>query len=177
MTRPSAIKRFTRIRLAIFLSAVYVLLAAGCATTPQGQSDTPVAGHEEDRTPSLSERLYAEVAKWDGTPHRLGGTTRQGIDCSGFVQRLYQDLFNLRLPRTTTHQVVSGRPVEKSRLTPGDLVFFKPPHKQNHVGIYLGDARFAHASTSKGVTVSYLSATYWRQSYWTARRYIDQPVR
>jgi len=176
MPRPSSIKRRSRKRRAVFLSAVYLLLAAGCATAHQEQTGTPVASHEEEQTLSLSERLHAEVAKWDGTPHRLGGTTRKGVDCSGFVQRLYQDLLGLQLPRTTTLQVLSGRPVEKSRLIPGDLVFFKPPYKQNHVGIYLGDSRFAHASTSQGVTVSNLSDTYWRQSYWTARRYVDRPT-
>lgn len=123
----------------------------------------------------MAERLSAEVAKWDGTPHRMGGTSRQGVDCSGFVQRLYKDLFDVQLPRTTTLQVRSGQPVAQGRLTPGDLVFFKPPYKRNHVGVYLGDERFAHASTSKGVTISSLSDAYWRQSYWTARRYLDHP--
>jgi cell wall-associated NlpC family hydrolase len=83
---------------------------------------------------------------------------------------LYRDIFNRSIPRSTSLQVQSGRPVTLSRLRPGDLVFFKPPRKVRHVGIYLGNGEFAHTSASKGVMISELSETYWRKCYWTARR-------
>jgi cell wall-associated NlpC family hydrolase len=103
----------------------------------------------------------------------MGGTTRRGIDCSGFVQRLYRDIFALRIPRSTTLQVKSGRSIDIDQLRAGDLVFFRIPRKKGHVGIYLGRAEFAHASTTRGVTVSSLHEPFWRQSYWTARRYLN----
>jgi probable lipoprotein NlpC len=102
----------------------------------------------------------------------MGGTSRRGVDCSGFVQQVYRVVFHQAIPRTTALQVRSGRPVGRSRLVTGDLVFFKPPDKVRHVGIYLGDGQFAHASTSRGVIISSLSEPYWRHCYWTARRYL-----
>jgi murein DD-endopeptidase / murein LD-carboxypeptidase len=120
--------------------------------------------------PMVEVRLRAAVRQWEGTPHRMGGTRRNGIDCSGFVQRIFDDLFNIQLPRSTALQVHAGEAVSRRHLRPGDLVFFHPPHKVRHVGVYLGSGEFAHASTSKGVTISRLSTTYWRHAYWTARR-------
>ena len=69
-------------------------------------------------------------------------------------------------------QVRAGRPVGSGGLVPGDLVFFKPPDKVRHVGIYLGAGQFAHASASRGVIISNLSEAYWQHFYWTARRYL-----
>jgi lipoprotein Spr len=120
--------------------------------------------------PTVEIRLRAAVRQWVGTPHRMGGTQRNGIDCSGFVQRIFGDLFSIKLPRSTALQVHTGKAVTLQHLRPGDLVFFHPPHKVRHVGIYLGSGEFAHASTSKGVTISRLSTAYWRHAYWTARR-------
>jgi lipoprotein Spr len=105
----------------------------------------------------------------------MGGESRRGIDCSGFVQRLYRDLFGRRIPRSTALQVKSGRPVGSGQLRTGDLVFFKVPGKGRHVGIYLSRSEFAHASTSQGVMISNLEEYFWRQTYWTARRYLNNP--
>lgn len=124
-------------------------------------------------SPPIGQRIRMAVNEWQGTPHRLGGTGRNGIDCSGFVQRIYQDLFGRAIPRTTGRQVQHGIPVNQRQLAPGDLVFFRPPQKAGHVGIYLGEKEFAHASTSQGVTISRLDEPYWRGCYWTARRYLD----
>ena len=109
--------------------------------------------------------------QWVGTPHRMGGATRKGTDCSGFVQHLYRDIFQQKIPRSTAQQIRAGQLVVKKQLRPGDLVFFRIPYKGPHVGIYLGREDFAHASTSKGVMISSLEDDYWRTSYWTARRY------
>lgn len=123
---------------------------------------------------AIEDMIRSEVLQWQGTPHRLGGTDRHGIDCSGFVQRLYRDLFDRQIPRSTALQSKSGRWIGKEQLCTGDLVFFKDPYKGRHVGIYLGEMEFAHASTSRGVTISSLEEVHWRQSYWTARRYLDR---
>ncbi len=118
--------------------------------------------------------LRSEVQMWEGTPHQMGGETRQGIDCSGFVQRLYRDIFGQQIPRTTHLQVKSGQKIKKRYLRTGDLVFFKCAFKKRHVGIYLSQEEFAHVSASQGVTISSLQNPYWRQTYWTARRYLDR---
>lgn len=113
--------------------------------------------------------LRDEERRWRGTPYRYGGSSRQGIDCSAFVQAVYRDAFGLDLPRSTTDQVTVGRPVSSDALQPGDLLFFRLPRSQ-HVGIYLGRGEFAHAATSQGVTTSDVRDPYWRSAYWTARR-------
>lgn len=128
------------------------------------------AGRVQAR-PTAQQRLRAEIGQWIGTPHRMGGTSRKGIDCSGFVQRMYQTIYRRSIPRSTTLQAKAGEPIAKNQLRPGDLVFFKIPYKGAHVGIYLGGTQFAHASSSKGVMVSSLQEGYWRGCYWAARRY------
>lgn len=91
------------------------------------------------------------------------------MDCSAFVQRVFADAFDIRLPRTTESQVTHGRRISRGDLQPGDLVFFRPA-KTRHVGIYLNDGEFAHASSSEGVTISNLDLDYWRDAYWMSRR-------
>jgi cell wall-associated NlpC family hydrolase len=82
---------------------------------------------------------------------------------------LYENLFDIHLPRTTEGQVHAGVGLDKQDLQPGDLVFFRPS-KTRHVGIYLSGGEFAHASSSEGVMVSRLDESYWQETYWTARR-------
>ena len=143
-----------------------VLLLTGC-----GSSHLAATMATDAYQPSLIEqRLRAEEQAWHGTPYQWGGLSRDGIDCSGFVMNVYQDLFGLPLPRTTTAQVEAGEAVSADALQAGDLVFFRTSRKTRHVGIYLGDGEFAHASTSQGVTTSRLDNTYWRNTYWTSRR-------
>ena len=84
--------------------------------------------------------------------------------------RIYSELFDRPLPRTTDQLARSGRPIARRELMAGDLVFFKPPEYKLHVGIYLGEGQFLHASTRQGVMISRLEEAYWRNAYWTARR-------
>ncbi|SHL05180.1 C40 family peptidase [Rhodothermus profundi] len=137
------------------------LLLAGCRTAAPPPTPPP---------PDLRERLMAAVARWQGTPHRWGGLDHRGIDCSGLVLRVYQEAFGLTLPRTTEAQAQLGRPVPRQAWQAGDLVFFRFNRKERHVGIYLGDGRFVHASSSQGVTISTLNDPYWHRHYWMARR-------
>ena len=171
------------------LMGFITIMATGCAGGPSRSSDGTTGGQARMRpqpqikTPTktghallpMEKQLRSHVRQWRGTPHRMGGGSRRGIDCSGFVQRLYQDIFHRQIPRSTALQVKSGRPITKNKLSTGDLVFFKLPYKGRHVGIYLGQSEFAHASTSKGVTISSLEDDYWHRNYWTARRYMDAP--
>ena len=148
-------------------------IVTGCAPAThvnQNQSYQPYP-HYPQRS-SVEQQLRFLTREWQGTPYRMGGTSRRGVDCSGFVMTAYSDLFGIHLPRTTKAQVKTGFSVVQNQLQPGDLVFFRPPYKTRHVGIYLGRGEFAHASSSQGVTVSHLSNSYWRVAYWTARRVI-----
>ncbi|MFT5450170.1 MAG: cell wall-associated NlpC family hydrolase [Gammaproteobacteria bacterium] len=118
----------------------------------------------------VQSRLLAHHATWRGTPHEWGGLTRKGVDCSGYIWHTYRDLFEQSLPRTTRGQVQLGQRVSRSQLREGDLVFFKIGPGRRHAGIYVGNGRFAHASYSKGVTISALNNTYWKRRYWQSRR-------
>ncbi|MCK0743999.1 C40 family peptidase [Chromohalobacter nigrandesensis] len=121
----------------------------------------------------IREALLSEHRRWVGTPYRLGGTTRRGIDCSALMQHVYSEAFQLSLPRTTEQQMQEGRRVQRSELEAGDLVFFRSPGPYNHVGVYVDDGYFLHASTSQGVKLSRLDNVYWNRHYWQSRRPMD----
>jgi cell wall-associated NlpC family hydrolase len=118
----------------------------------------------------IESMIRTEYHHWQGTKHRLGGNDRGGIDCSGFVKAVYRSLFKIDLPRTTREQVRQGIAVKYEDMRAGDLVFFRPPDYPRHVGIYLSDNLFVHASKSQGVVISKLDRHYWRPHFWTARR-------
>ena len=102
----------------------------------------------------------------------LGGRGRKGVDCSGFVQTTFFDRFGIKLPRQTKDQANYGQYIEKEDIQTGDLVFFKTGRGPNgyHVGIYVKEDKFLHASTKGGVVYSSLNSDYWRKTYWQARR-------
>ncbi|MCL2260235.1 MAG: NlpC/P60 family protein [Fibromonadales bacterium] len=112
------------------------------------------------------------LSPWLGTPYLLGGTTKNGVDCSGFVSSVYMEKESMSIPRTSAEEFKIGRAVAKHDLKIGDLVFFGDNLKVSHVGIYVGDGKFIHASTSLGVTVTPLSDSYWVPRYIGARRYL-----
>lgn len=114
-----------------------------------------------------NQKVSAIYRKWAGTRYRLGGSSHSGIDCSAFVQKTMQGAFNIALPRSTAEQRYIGKAISKSELRTGDLVFFR---KNHHVGVYIGNGKFVHASTSKGVTTSSLSESYWARNYTQSRR-------
>jgi len=144
--------------LLILLS--FTLFLSSCKSTKKIASS-------HGTTPLKLEQVYQ---KYKGVRYRYGGTTSLGFDCSGFVQRAYMDAFKINLPRTTKLMMKTGKSVSKEQLKIGDLVFFHPTHKYYHVGIYMGNGIFMHASTSKGVMKSKLDLKYWRRSYVKARR-------
>lgn len=154
------------------------LLMVGCSSVPRdsGPDAEPLA--TGSRT-SLAEAeavrtaLYAQHREWAGIPYRLGGTSKAGVDCSGFVRQTFAHHFGLELPRTTEGQVRIGYSVDRSALSAGDLVFFRIGNRKLHVGIYVERGRFLHASSSRGVMISRLDNPYWQKNYWHARR-LDQ---
>ncbi|MGS0681036.1 NlpC/P60 family protein [Shewanella sp. 125m-7] len=149
-----------------------VLLAAILSACSSAPSESIVSGNaqllsSEEQTKSQLIQMHRQ---WKGVPYRLGGMSKKGIDCSGFVVQTYQSRFGMQLPRTTEKQKDIGKSVSKSQLRVGDLVFFKTGWSTHHVGIYIGDSQFLHASTSKGVMISSLNNSYWKQKYWLSRR-------
>ncbi|KGE20885.1 C40 family peptidase [Paenibacillus wynnii] len=119
--------------------------------------------------------LESEVNQVLGTPYLWGGTTSAGFDCSGFILYLLKKFNVDNLPRTSQSQAKVGTPVTKENLRSGDLVFFNTLGTGiSHAGIYLGDNQFAHSSSSKGVRISKLSDTYYKDRYVTARRVVDE---
>lgn len=109
---------------------------------------------------------------WVGVGYKLGGDSKSGIDCSAFIQKAYEKNFYISLPRTTYSQANVGIQINKSQLELGDLIFFKTSSNSNHVGIYLQNGKFMHASTSVGVTISHLDNVYFNKYYWKAQRII-----
>lgn len=141
-----------------------VALLTACSSQPSQAPHTQVNYRSAENAPFL-----AEYKKWQGVPYRLGGTNYSGVDCSAFVQAVYQDAYAVSLPRTTAQQVKIGHKVAYNNAQSGDLVFFKTGRKTRHVGIYLGGNTFMHASTSKGVVLSRLDNPYWASTFWHFR--------
>lgn len=122
--------------------------------------------------PTNYEKLLMTVVNYLGTPYKYGGNTRKGIDCSAFTQIIFQESFNVEIPRSTLQQIKIGKAIDRSELQFGDLVFFNTRRRQNpgHVGIYLWDNYFVHASTKYGVIVSSMAEGYYDRRYVGARR-------
>lgn len=115
------------------------------------------------------------TGSWLGTPYRYGGTTREGIDCSAFTQTIMQSVAGITIPRTSKEQFKVGKWVNLAELQPGDLVFFNTSGRGvSHVGIMIEGHQFAHASVSRGVTISSLNQSYYRSRLMGARRIISR---
>lgn len=110
--------------------------------------------------------LLREVAGWLGTPYRFGGTTKAGADCSGFAKVVYLKVYGINLERVTVNMAQNSRRISKRNLREGDLVFFRINGRRiSHVGIYLSNNKFIHASTSRGVIVSDLDENYYSRNF------------
>lgn len=109
-----------------------------------------------------------------GSPYRLGGTSPDtGLDCSGFVDHVFRQIAGIRLPHDSRAISEATQSLDRSALQPGDLVFFNTLNQAfSHVGIYLGDDRFVHATSSHtgAVMISRLSDRYWQERFDGARR-------
>ena len=105
--------------------------------------------------------LLEHIDEWYGTRYRYGGTDKSGIDCSAFTQAIYLSAFAISLPRTARDQYRNSRIISATELKTGDLVFFNTTGGISHVGIYLQNNKFVHASAAYGVTISDLFDPYY----------------
>lgn len=150
------------------LPCLLLLWLAGCQT-PSGQREPEISSRLG--TPAaVRAALLDQYGQWRGVPYRTGGTSRYGVDCSAFVQITFRQQFGLQLPRDTDGQARIGVAVRSGQRQPGDLLFFNTGRFSRHVGIYLQQGQFLHASTSKGVIISSLDNPYWRKTYSQTRR-------
>ena len=122
---------------------------------------------------SKKQKLIDEIIKYLGTPYQYGGNSKSGIDCSAFIQQVFENSLSINLPRTTIELYEIGKRIEIiSDLKFGDLIYFDTIKNSfpGHVGIYLGEDLFAHASVSQGVTISSLMDEYFKNKFVGASR-------
>ncbi len=126
------------------------------------------------RKDSANLRLYSTVNEWIGTPYRYGGDSRSGIDCSGFTGKIFNSVYNLSLAQNSAAIFDKSIPLNRSELKEGDFVFFKiSKGRVSHVGVYLGNDKFAHASVSRGVMISDLNEAYYKRYFYKGGRMPD----
>ena len=172
-----------------------LLLVSSCGSKRAAVVEAPKIEHPSNIPPEVPERekkpqkpepekkkdnrsayvgnIMKEARKWMGTPYRYGGKSRSGTDCSGFVMSVFQEAAGIKLPRSSREQQVYCEGIDRRRLEPGDLVFFSTSRRSkavSHVGIYIGDGDFIHASTSKGVIISSMDERYYTSHYHSCGR-------
>jgi probable lipoprotein NlpC len=157
--------------------------AAAKPTEPAEPTEPAAAPVEAPTSRVVSEeekRLRANVEPWIGTPYKLGGETKAGIDCSAFTRAVYKSTYGVQIPRVVQDQKAMSTAVARDKLEVGDLVFFRtqgmgPMFKSWHVGIYVGNGEFAQSSGRRGVIISRLDNYYWNKKYVGAGRLPKQP--
>lgn len=167
----------------VVISILLLLLFGSCKSSRNSVKVKP-ADRETAVTPvphrlssssvdtEMGQRLVSEARKWLGVPYSYGGNSRKGVDCSGMVVAVYRDAASLKLPRSSADQHRYCRDISRKDLEAGDLVFFKGSSKGkvSHVGIYIGDNKMIHASSSRGVIVSDLAEKYYISHYHASGR-------
>ncbi|MEX2116070.1 MAG: C40 family peptidase [Bacteroidota bacterium] len=127
-------------------------------------------------TPLDQSKIMRSISRYMGVPYAYGGSGSNGMDCSGYTMSVYKESIGKLLPRSARDQLKVGTTVSFTDLKFGDLVFFNTTGTPaSHVGIYLGDDLFAHASVSLGVTISSLESSYFKKRYEGARRIVLVP--
>ena len=138
------------------------------------RADSPRSGEKSIPEKFNDQNMMDVILGYLGTPYQYGGESKSGIDCSAFTSAVYDQSVKLKLPRTTADQVKQGKQVLRDELKFGDLMFFNTTGTNpSHVGIYIGDDLFAHASEAFGVTISSIESSYYKKRYTEARRIVE----
>ena len=163
-------KLFSTITLAgvILVASVQVSNATAYFDHKKFQSSPKKSVAYKEESTNVLKKHYL---KWQGTRYQAGGVSRSGVDCSGFTKVTFKEIFGRNLPRTASEQSLSGKKVTSGNLKAGDLVFFKRGHNTQHVGIYLENGKFMHASSTHGVSISSMNNQYWKEKFYKATRY------
>ena len=149
--------------LAVFFFVVITL--ASCSSKKHAISTTKAARAAEAMANLKSKDLYRFITAWTGAPYKIGGMDKKGIDCSGFALILERDIYGLTLPRRSRDQAETIRKKDKNNLKEGDLIFFSfGGNEVEHVGVYLNNDFFVHASTSRGVVVDDLNLPIYQRA-------------
>ncbi len=154
-----------------------ILFLASCKTT-KTTTNTSVSAKMEtlqdkyapllgvSKTAIQNEKLFSFIDEWYNTPYKYGGNDKSGIDCSGFTQKLQQEVYGKTVPRVSREIYSSCKDADVSDLKEGDFVFFKVENSNvNHVGVYITNNKFVHASTKKGVMINDLNETYYKKYF------------
>lgn len=174
------------------IALLVLILAAGCKTPAKTKKHTPVKKNEhvvvsETEKPNFyatyskklgvkllgneDQKLISCMTSWLGTPYKYAGETREGTDCSGMVMTIYKEVYKKDLFRSATEQMKNVALIKKEELRLGDLVFFKiGGDKVSHVGIYIGENKFMHASTTRGVVINSLDEEYYKKWFFAGGR-------
>ena len=152
--------------LRIVIFSVMLITLAACSGSQYVAMPAKISKQD---TP-LVKKLYEHYNQWRGVKYKEGGMSKKGVDCSGYVHLTYKNKLNKKIPRSTELLSKSGKRIDTRYMKPGDLVFFKTGWKARHVGIYIKDGKFMHASSSRGVMISKLNNPYWSDAFWMARR-------
>lgn len=166
-------------KLLLLLLVALTVALGGCRSkraASSGASRPAVPARVIPSTERQVGELVREARKWIGTPYAYGGHSRRGTDCSGMIMEVFKFVYDIKLPRSSAMQREYARPVKFDDMKPGDLVFFatsKNSARVNHVGLYIGDGRMIHASSSRGVMESALNEKYWQRTLHSQGRVIE----
>lgn len=135
------------------------------------QANETLSNDDTNDAKDMNQEIMDFYNEWKHVKYRFGGNSKKGIDCSAFTQRIYKEKFDIKIPRSTRTQVKVGKKVARNELELGDLIFFKTGKIDRHVGVYMGNGDFMHASI-KGVKFSKVDKPFYKKAYWTSRRII-----
>lgn len=174
-----------------FIVFLALMIFVGCVSQPrytshpiQRKSHPPLKekGETEKETLSFGKESKTEIDQvkmakiiesYLGAPYKKGGSSKKGMDCSGFVMRVYKEYAGFNLPHNSKKLFKLVKKVDKQKLRYGDLIFFSDyGFSPSHVGIYIGERKFVHSTKGYGVIVSSLNEEHYRKSYMGARRVI-----
>jgi probable lipoprotein NlpC len=151
---------------AYLILTVLLLFLASCGTKKYAvKTDTKAAKAADAMAALRSRELYRFITDWIGVKYKLGGLDKNGIDCSGFALLLEKDIYGHTLPRRSRDQAEATKKRSKGNLEEGDLIFFSfAGNEVDHVGVYLNNDFFVHASTTRGVVVDDLNLPVYQHA-------------